>query len=247
MDENEQKDDKKEAKAPTIQDQVNTLLDSMVEEDGKYVIPEDKLKDLPEAVVYAAKVEKRFRDTQSAYTKSRQKLKEFETVNKELTEHVIKNATMHLSQDERDELDDLRTSNPEAWREKLNEHEQKAKELQSKKIEEFQSKGKKASEEELRKTAYNEFKERTGIELSDQVIENELPASFMKKVESGEWAFDKFLLETEKYLSPNKKIKGSDETPTDKGTNLSKLPGGSTPSSDAVEADAAISYSNEIF
>lgn len=242
---------KQEAKAssdaPSVQDQVNNLVSAMVEdEDGKWSIPEDKLKDVPEAIAYAAKMEKRFRDTQSGYTKSRQRLKELETVNTELTEHMIKNATMHLTDEEREELDDLRTSNPEGWREKLNDHEQKAKELQNQKIEEFQNKGKKASESEMRTAAYQEFTERTGIELSDDVIQNQLPAIYTKNITEGKWTFDKFLGEAEKFLKLPAKVKGSDDTPTN-DKDLSKLPGGKEPSDDAIEGSAIQSYQSETY
>lgn len=243
----EEKEAKSSKSTPSVQDQVNELVSAMVEgEDGKWNIPEDKLKDVPEAIVYAAKMEKRHRDTQSAYTKSRQKLKELETVNEGLTEHVIKNATMHLTDEQREELDDLRTSNPEAWREKLNEYEQEAKELQNKKIEEFKDKGKKASEKELREAAYQEFTERTGIELSDEVINNQLPASYTKNITEGKWSFDKFLEEAEKFLKPPAKVKGSDDKP-ENDKDLSKMPGGKEPSEEAQEGNAIQSYSKEIY
>lgn len=240
---------KKEDSSSTasVQDQINDLVSSMVEDDkGKWEIPKDKLKDIPEAVVYAAKAEKRFRDTQSSYTKSRQKLKELETVNGELTEHMIKNATMHLTSEEREELDDLRTSNPEAWREKLNEHEQKAQELQNQKIEEFKTKGKKASEGEMRTTAYQEFTERTGIELSDDVIKNQLPASYMENVENNKWTFEEFLAESEKFLKPSVKVKDSDAKP-ENDKDLSKMPGGKEPSTEAKVGDAVQSYEKEVY
>lgn len=243
----EKQEESSSSNAPSVQDQVNSLVSAMIEgEDGKWSIPEDKLKNVPEAIVYAAKAEKRFRDTQSSFTKSRQRLKELETVNGELTEHMIKNATMHLTSEERDELDDLRTSNPEAWRNKLNEHEQKAQELQNQKIEEFKTKGKKASESEMRTTAYQEFTERTGIELSDDVINNQLPASYTKKIESNEWTFDKFLEEAEKFLKPPTKIKGADDKP-ENDKNLSKLPGGKMPSDNAIEGNVIQSYAKEVY
>lgn len=242
-----EKEEMPSSNANGVQDQINDLVSSMVEdENGKWEIPKDKLKDVPEAIVYAAKAEKRFRDTQSSFTKSRQRVKELETVNDNLTEHVIKNATMHLTDQEREELDDLRTSNPEAWREKLNEHEQKAKELQNQKIEEFKNKGKKASEGEMRAAAYQAFTERTGIELSDDVIHNQLPASFMKNTEDGKWTFDKFLEEAEKFLKPPTKVKGADDKP-ENDKDLSKMPGGSEPSDRAQEGDAIQSYTNEVY
>jgi len=232
---------------PSVQEQVNAVVSAMVQtEEGKWDIPEETLADLPEAIVYAAKAEKRYRDTQGGYTKARQRVKELETVNTELTSHVVKNATMHLTNEEREELDDLKTSDPEAWREKINEHESTAKKLQEEKITEFQTKGKKASEAEVRTTAYQEFTERTGIELNDDVMENQLPASYTKKLSEDKWTFDEFLEAAEKFLTPNVKVKGADDNP-DIPKSMNKLPGGKEPSKEAQTGDAVQSYVKETY
>lgn len=236
-----------EAATPSVQEQVNALIGTMVQDDdGKWHIPEDQLEDVPEAIVYAAKQEKRFRDTQGAYTKSRQRLKELETTNEGLIEHMVNNATLHLTDSEREELDDLRTSNPEAWREKLNEHEENARKIQQDHINTYREKGKKASESELRADAYKEFTERTGIQLSDDVITNQLPAAYTKKLDAQEWTFDQFLSEAEKFLQPKATIKGSKDKPTN-DTDLSKVPGGQEPSDAAIAQSVIQSYEKETY
>jgi len=237
----------KDNTTPTTEQQVNTLVSAMTQgEDGKWSIPEDVTKDVPEAVVFAAKAERRYRDTQGSYTKSQQQLKELETINTELTDHVVKNATLHLSIEERDELDDLKTSNPEAWRAKLNEHETKAKEIQQETIDGFKKKGRAVSAGEARQQAYQEFTSRTGITLSDQVIKTQLPASYAHDLAEGTLTFDDFLSKAEKFLTPGKVIKGA-EGDTAATTDLSDLPGGSQPSESAKTKDDNLSYANEVY
>jgi hypothetical protein len=236
------------ASEPTLEAKVSNLVDSMVQNSsGKWELPEDASKDVAPEILLAVKTERRFRDTQSSYTKARQELKSTQAVNKGLTEHVIKNATLHLSEEERSELDDLRATDPEAWRDKLNEHEKKAKEIQQGKIKELESEGKKASEAELRAASFEAFTQRTGIELSDEVVENQLPAAYTKNLASGKWSFDEFLTQTEQFLAPKKSIKGAKNQPKTDTKDISNLPGGAKPSQQAQTVDDLAAYKKEIF
>lgn len=232
----------------TYADKVNSVVAKMVKaEDGSWTLPAEVESSLDEAMLHAVRTERRYRDTQASYTASRQQLKALETTNEELTNHVIANATLHLTDEQREELDDLRTSDPDAWRAKLNDYEVQAKELQRSKVKEFADKGKAASEAELRVQAYEQFKNETGIELSDQVIENQLPASYLKKLNAGAWTFEEFLSEAKKFLAPGDvKIKGAN-APGDKPKDMSKMSGGSAPSAEAQEGASGQDYSKEVY
>tara|TARA_Y100000310_G_C20667339_1_gene808324 strand:+ start:1343 stop:2167 length:825 start_codon:yes stop_codon:yes gene_type:complete len=245
----EPKDDESQAKeAPSFKDIVNDTVNKMVKTDsGSWELPEDVAKDLDESVLFAVQTERRYRDTQSSYTKSQQKLKALSTANEELVNHLIESTTLNLTDEQRTELDDLRTSNPEAWRAKLNEHEEAAKKAQQAKIDEFNKKGDAASQEEMRRMAYNDFTERTGIELSDNVLETQVPAGFQKNLQNGTWTFDEFLTKVEEFLSP-KKVKDADKASKDDNPkDMSKLTGGSKPSEHAQNKAAAVSYDKEIY
>lgn len=226
---------------------VDSVVATMVQgEDGNWQIPEDVLQDSAPEVIYAAKLEKRNRDTQSAYTKARQTVKSLETVNSRLTEHLIENATLHITDEQRAELDSLRATNPEAWREKLTTYEQEAKTLVSSKVQEFTAEGTKVSELELRQQKVDAFKEEVGIELTDAFIEENLPAKYIKDLEKGTIDFDEFLKRSKAYLTKTKIIKGSDEE-VDNAPNLGALGGGHKPSNKAVAGDIIQSYKTEIY
>lgn len=243
-----EEDNSPQEKPPaTVADQVNTLLGSMVQnEKGDWELPEEAIKDIPEAVIYAAKAERRYRDTQSSYTKSRQELKALKTTNESLVNHMIENATLDLTQEQRDQLDELRGTDPEAWRDKLTEYETAAKDAQRTKTKEFEDKGKKVSEAEMRQAMYADFTERTGIELSDQVIENQLPASYSKNMSDGTWTFEEFLANVETFLSKDKVIKDADDK-GDKPTQMGKLPGGKDPDEAAKALDDVEAYDKETY
>ena len=61
--------------------------------------------------------EKRFKDTQAAYTKAQQKLKETEAKAKVLEE--LSKPRVELPKEVAEELDDLKYKDPDAWRLKL--------------------------------------------------------------------------------------------------------------------------------
>lgn len=232
---------------PTLETQVNTIVTKMTQDDsGKWQVPEEVAKDATPELLLAAKAERRYRDTQSAFTKSRQELKELTTINEELTTHVVNNAVLDLTAEQKEELDDLRTSDPEAWRQKINEHEQTAVAAQQAKLDEFKTKGKQASALELRDQAFQAFTERTGITLTDSIVENDLPAAYSKQLADGTITFEQFLTKAETFLNPKKVIQGAGAT-EESGTDLSDLPGGAEPSAAAQAGDDETSYVNEVY
>jgi hypothetical protein len=230
--------------------QVNSIVDSMTQgADGNWVIPEEVAAKVGEEVLYAAKIEKRFRDTQSAFTKVSQKAKSLETVNSQLTQHMIDNATLHLNEEERAELNALRSTDPEAWRIKITEAENKAKNIIRERISTFEQEGKKLTELEIRQQKVEAFKERTGIELNNEFIESNLPARYIKDLEAGTIDFDEFLKRSEDYLTKAKVIKGANEEVEGDKTipDLATARGGSQPAKQAQEVDSSIAYKNEIY
>lgn len=243
----EQQQEEQQNQEPTFEERVSDIASKMVQNDkGVWEIPKEVAADLDEATAFAVKAEKRFRDTQSQYTKSRQKLKELETVNDKLTSHLIDNVTMHLTDDQRSELDELKMRDPDGWREKLNEYETQSQEALQKALDKYRQEGKELSEVEVRKAQMEAFTESTGIELNDDVIENELPAKLSKDLEKGTITFDEFLEKAQKFLTTDKVIKGADDEPTNT-PNMSKMGGGSVPSERAQIGDIVTSYEKEIY
>jgi len=232
---------------PPLADRVNSAVSSMVKDDaGNWTLPEDESAPNSEEFKYAVLAERRVRDTQSGYTKSRQKVKELETVNTALTDHVIASATVNLTAEQRTELDSLRVDDPEAWRLKLSGYEAEAVAAQKEKLTEFNSQGVQASKADEVAQAYADFTATTGMALSDDIIDNDLPASFKRDFEGGIIDLSQFIDKAAQYLTKSKVIKGADDT-TGKGTDMSKLAGGSEPTQTAKDVDSVQTYESEIF
>lgn len=234
--------------ANDFETRVNSVVSAMVQgADETWTIPEEVASTASPEVLYAAKLAKRQRDTQSAYTKASQKAKSLEAINGKLTQHMIDNATLHLSDSERADLNALRATDPEAWRVKITEAETQAKELLRKKVKDFEQEGIQFTELEIRQNKVADFKAETGVELSDEFIEENLPAKYTKDLAEGKINFDQFLQRSKDYLTKAKVIKGSTDEVDEGKPDLSKAGGASKPTKQATDADDAKSYSKETY
>lgn len=231
----------------SFQDQVTEIVGKATDNgSGVMVLADDVLKELSEPLAVAAKTELRYRNTQSSYTKTSQKLKEVSTVNEKLIEHLTDQVTIHITPDQRRELDDLKRRDPEAWRAKLNEHETEARRILTEKLQGYEQAGKQMSELEVRAAKTAAFKETTGIEITDDVVDNQLPASYKTRLASGAITFDEFLELAGKFLTGSVVIKGAKDVPA-KDTDFKKLPGGSRPDDQAIEGDIVKTYKHTVF
>lgn len=235
-----------EDKTPTFADQVNAIAGQLQEiEDGKWELPEGVEAD--ENVLYAATIEKRRRNDQSAYTKSRQELAAAKATNAKLASHMVDSATMHLTDEQREELEDLKVSDPDEWRKKINEYETESRNIIANRVKELEKEGSVESQLEAREIQYKQFEEETGIKLNDDIVDNELPASYKKKLETGEISFAEFLTKAKMFLTGDKVIKDAEDPKDDPNPDLGNLPGGSKPSTEAQEKDIEASYKGELY
>jgi Skp family chaperone for outer membrane proteins len=185
--------------------------------------------------------EKRFKDTQAAYTKSQQELVSAKAKLKVLSEQV--KVDLNLSSEQKAELDNLKYENPDEWRAKVTKLEQEAKNAHEEKISQAE---KELSQLELRKLAFDEFSaNHPDIILNDEVINFDVPYRIKSKLEKGETTFEEFLQEAYDYLKTPKKIGTNTEVLGQ--PNLSKVGGGSLPSKDAIAGQSVADYSKEIY
>lgn len=181
--------------------------------------------------------EKRYKDTQSAYTKTRQELVE-------LKAHVdvLKSQGMTPVQIDatlKEELEDLKYSNPEEWRRKMNQIET---ESHSKISSAVADKVREYSELEQRQAMLEAFKEsHPGFELTD----DDVPPRIAKKLASGSIRFDEFLNEVYEYVT-TPRVVGTPNKTLDQ-PDLGKAGGGATPSLYAEVQDITKSYKNEVY
>lgn len=213
--------------------------------DGKYVLP----KNLSPEVRHAAILEKRRRDTQSEYTKAIQAKKALEAENTALKNKALKNVTLDLTAEQAEELEDLKFSDPEAWRKKMNKLEREAIAKRQKELDEelgSVSADILAKDElERRKEVLEEFnRAHPDFQLDDSVIQNDIPPRITKRLETGEISFEAFLQECYDYSKTGKVVK---HEKTRGQPNLSKVGGGSRPDKHAEKEDIILSYNKEVF
>jgi hypothetical protein len=181
--------------------------------------------------------EKRFKDTQAAYTKSQQELVSTKAKLKVLAEP--RREDLNLSPEQKAELDDLKYENPDEWRVKITKLEQEAQNAREEKISEL-------SQLELRKLAFAEFSaNHPDVIFTDEIINFDVPYRIKHKLEKGETTFEEFLQEAYDYLKTPKKV-GTDNQTLEQ-PNLGNVGGGHTPSKDAIAGQIVSDYKNDIY
>lgn len=230
-----------------FKDTVSELVGKMVQsDDGKWALPDDVAKDVDEPTMYAVTSERRYRDTQGAYTKAQQNFKKEQAVSTGLQERLL-TSEINLTKEQKYELNELRKTDPEAWRNKLNDYETANKASLTTELEEIRTKSSTKGELEIRKEQMAAFSEETGITLTDEVVENDLPPRFTKELETGKITFEEFLAKAGKFIKAEKVIQGSDDNTDDDTKDFNKVAGGQEPSKQAQEGDFEESYNETIF
>lgn len=233
-------------KSKSFTDRVNEAVKAMTKgSDGNWVIPEG----LPEEVQVAAIAEKRYRDTQSEFTRIKQENKALLETKSVLLKKAVGNVEISLTPEQKEELDDLKFSNPEEWRKKMNALESDAISTRSKELDEEVKKVASTSLEQIelerRKGVLEQFKkDNPDFKFDDDVWANDIPPRINKKLENGSITFEQFLSECYGYLKTGKAIKQDDVT---NDPNLSKIGGGNKPDNNAVKEDAILSYNKETY
>lgn len=229
----------------TFEDKVNAVVGQFTQDDnGNLTLPEGV--DAPEEVLFAAKLEKRRRDTQSAYTRAQQALKQKEAEANALAEAWEADAAGSMSEIERNELEELKHTDPDKWRARITELERAKRAKFAERKQQVAQKAVQETELEARARQFEEFTAANpGIELTDEVIANDIPPRFVKQLEKGEVTFEQFLVKCGEYLSKGKVVSKGD-TPPDMA-DLSAQPGGGKPHADSAEKSIVQSYRNEVF
>jgi hypothetical protein len=228
---------------PTFESRVNEVIAATTKsDDGKLVLPEGT----DEALAFAAKAELRRRDTQGAYTKNQQRLKALEAENEKLASSWESDAVSNLSNSEQARLEELKVQDPDAWRSEIAKIEGEKRTQFQEKRQAISEEASKLTEVERRGLQLEQFnKDNPDINLSDEVIANDIPPRITRKLEAGEIQFDEFLNEVATYLGKGKKIAPGAKAPEE--PNFQGARGSNTPSKEAVEKQNSDDYSKEIF
>lgn len=231
--------------SPSYEERVNAVVSSMTQtEDGKWALPTDVTD---EGLIFAANAERRRRDTQSAFTKAQQELSQVKKQSELLAQGWEAQFTSTLPADAQAELEELKATDPDAWRNKLNELETSRRQEFQATQEEITKRAAGESELDYRKRALADFVEANPtITLSDEVIANDIPPRITNKLAKGEVDFGTFLKECADYLAKGKVV-APPGSKAPGNINLSDVPGSSMPGKDGLEKAVTKAYKDEIY
>lgn len=214
-------------------------------------IPESTTTDTPEST-QQVDYEKRFKDTQAFATKVAQEkadaVRELQELKAELS--VLKETakpSLTIDEQTKSELEDLKYSDPDAWRAKVNELEQKANLEFNSKIDEAKKLSSQQLELQRRANILTQFQtEHPDVEFTDELLHLDIPQRIVKELENGKVTYEEFLNNVYNYVK-TPKVVGS-ATKTLEQPNLSKTGGDDTPTKNSSGNQNIIqSYENMEF
>ncbi len=223
---------------PSYEERVNELVSQMQTEGWQ--APEDA----DPALLYAANAEKRRRDTQSQFTKQQQQLKAAETRANKLAEKLEASIMESLPLKQQTRLEELKNTDPDAWRTELTKLEANAKGELAKELETITAEASKVSEEERRLAVLAQFQEENP-DITPEMIDEDVPPRITKKLANGTITFEQFLEESAKFLRAGKVIDPGETAPS--FVDLGKGAGGSRPGENDQEKAAVDSYAKEVY
>jgi hypothetical protein len=229
-----------EESKPDIQSQVNDLLKNIkVDDNGKFIYPDGISPELKAAVAAT----KSFRDTQSAYTKAQQELKALQAEAAALKEQIAKyeTPTAGLSQQEQEQLAELKYSDPDAWYQKMRQLEAQASSKVEEKLKEVTEQARAKTVEQLRAEALEAFNAKAEKPLTQEQLELEIPPRWKQDVLEGKMAFEDLLDKAYAFIYGEKTI--AQPEPAPQATNLNQVGGGSPD----PKVDTGIDYAHITF
>jgi hypothetical protein len=214
-----------------------TLKEIKVDDNGKFIYPDGIDPMLKIAVANA----KSFRDTQSAYTKTKEQLKTLEAERNALKEELEKlySPTAELSEQEKLELEELKITNPDQWYKRMRALEEASSKKIDEKLNEVTTKTKEQIIAEQRELALEEFNKTNDVKLTKENLEFDIPPRWHKQLQDGEITFEELLSKAAKFLGAPKKVKTEEAPQT---TDLNKLGGSQAPIKGAKEDDVLSAY-----
>ena len=218
---------------------LNEIVQNMEydEKTETYKLPDN----IPPELQLAAKAEKRRRDLQSRLDKTSYELEKLKKIKEELASQVSYN--LDLTQEQKEELEELKLVDPEAWRKKVNALENEAKNKIQEELNEKEQKISAELEKERRVKILESFlAENPDIETDS--LYDDVPYRLRNALDKGEIEFEDYLEEAKKYLS-------STNEPEEKNkpgfVNLDKAGGSNSLPDVNIEADIISSYNNEVY
>ena len=203
----------------TLDEQINEVL-ATADDKGQLTFSDEVDPVFKKLVL----TEKKARGHQAKAIKSIQENTSLKATNTVLEQSI--NSSTQLTAEQDAELLELKMTDPDAWFVKKVQYENEAKQLNAVKMKELTDAASELALKDLtlseRNDALAEFQTRTGIELTDDVMENDIPPRLQAKI--GTIPFDDYLNEVAAFLGKGKVVKKTDEGLD--ATNLGDLAGG---------------------
>ncbi len=233
----------------------DTELSELVTKYVHSVDPDDKSKlqlpdDMPDWQKAVIRTEKRARDAQAELSRTQVKLRESDAKNGVLMEtaSTMVPEDFQLNDSEIAELNQLKKTDADQYRLRVNALEAKAKEAQATKLQELTDKA--ATDATASHTSKNrvsvlaDFREANpDLVITDDVLVNDVPPRLLAGVNSGEYSYGEYLNQVKTYLETSKKVPGKDG----EEHNIHQLAGSTTPGKKAAENEGKKSYSKMTF
>jgi len=221
---------------------VNNLDDK-----GKLQLPND----MPDWQKHVVRAEKRQRDAQAELGRTQADLRKSTAANGVLMDAAgtIIPDDFQLNDAELEDLKHLRTSDPDAYRLRVNDLEGKAKDAQSTKLKEATAKA--GDDADLAHVAKNrlsvlqDFREANPeLVITDDVLINDVPPRLLAGVTEGNYSYGEYLDKVKVYISTGKKAPGSENNDPH---NINSMPGSNTPGKGAAERAGKSDYAKITF
>lgn len=182
------------------------LLETASEEAYQILKSGEELpEDTDPAIVLLAKQKKMTRDTQSAYTKTNQKLISEKARSSKLMQHAMEVKPV-LTVAQQEELDELKYSDPDAYIEKKTAYDTVARQAKETTINQELQAQTKEEILEHRKAILKQFKDTTGIDITEDVMLNDVPPRITQELEEGKISFEEYLAKAGRFLESDKVV-----------------------------------------
>lgn len=242
----ENEKDEQQKQEPTYEEKVNAAAKELTRgEDGKYKTSEE----WDEPFKVAVMAERRRRDTQSEYFNNTKELKAAKAKISVLEGVTAENTIATLTDEQQQELEELKYHDPDAWRLKMNKYEEEARTARKTKIDEALkvevNKISVEEEEQQRAVILAQFQKDNPklVKLTDDVIANDIPPRITNKLKSG-GSFEVFLEEVKTYLTTGK-VPQVEKAP--KIPNMDSVGKVSKRTESQIESGVKESYAKQIF
>ena len=232
----------------TPQDTVNRMMREVkLDEQGKIIYPDD----IDPMLKIAMATTKSYRDTQSAYTKNQQTVKELEAEREALKSKLATHSQkpLELTTEQQTELDKLYVENPNAWRAKMNMLEKQSSDAIQEELDTVTKEvtEKAGAEFELarRYTYLEDFNSNRdeAHQITTDVLDNDVPARINNKLAKGEVTFEEYMVEVSDYLDKGKTVSKTTATQT---TDLNKS-NGSAVAQGVTKEEGTLDYGQMTF